>query len=258
MERKRGREKFNILYSVLALAAMWLAWLIAALCVKNEYLVPSVGESVKEFFTLFGQAFFWRALGWTVLRTLSAFAISFILGLLCAVAGVVFAPFAAFLRPIISVCRTLPTMAVILLILIWSSPRTAPIVVTVLVLFPMIYAQLTQAIEGVDKGLLQMARVYEMPKGKVLSQIYIPQIAPAALQGAGTDISFGIKLTISAEVMASTYTAIGGLMSEAQIYYNLPRLAALTLCAVLLGIAVEALFRLIDMFTFKWREGERS
>lgn len=244
-------KKFNIVWSVCALLAMWGAWLIAAACVKNEWLLPDFSDTVREFFALFDKKFFWRALANTLLRTLIAFLISFALALLCACLAAVFKPFGAFMRPIIAVLRTLPTMAVLLLILTWLTPRSAPVLVALLVLFPMCYSQLTEGIAGVSGELLQMAKVYKLSPAKKLVFIYLPHVAPQTLSQTGGNLSFGIKLIVSAEVMASTYTAIGGLMVEAQAFINLPRLAALTVCAVVFGLLSEYAFRGLAYLIFR-------
>lgn len=257
MKRILTDKKFNIIWSVTAILFMWAVWLIAAACVKNDYLFPPFDKSAEEFFTLFAKAFFWKALLHTLLRTFLAFIISFALALACACLAAAFKPFAAFMRPIVSVCRTLPTMAVLLLILVMLAslaPDIAPVIVCCLVLFPMIYSQLFSGIEGVDKELIEMAKVYRLSAKQRLKSIYIPQILPAAVENAGINLSFGIKIIISAEVMSSTYTAIGGLMTEAQIY-SLPRLAALTVWAVVFGLVFETVFRIIAKYAFRWKRG---
>ncbi|MGN0824623.1 MAG: ABC transporter permease [Candidatus Coproplasma sp.] len=247
-------KKLNILASATALLLMWLTWIIAAAIVKNEYLIPPFLQSVEQFFKLFVTPFFWKAFGWTLLRTGLAFIISFAVAAVCASFAAKFKPFAAFMRPIVAGFRSLPTMAVLLLILVWTTPRVAPVVVAFLVLFPMCYSQLSQGIAEVDSELLQMVKVYKVAPTKVITKVYISRLAPMLVAQTGANLSFGIKLVISAEVMASTYTALGGMMSEAVIY-SLPRLAALTLFAVLFGIAVELIFSLIANYAFAWVRG---
>jgi len=245
-------KKLNILASVTAIALMWLVWIIVAAAVKNEYLVPPFGESVKQFFTLFGTAFFWKAFGATLLRTLIAFAVSFICAAGCAALSVTFKPFSAFMRPVVAVFRSLPTMAILLIIFTAThSSSITPVIVAFLVLFPVCYGQLTSSIAGVDGELIEMAKVYKVKRFQVLTRIYLMRIAPQTVIETGANLSFGIKLIISAEVMASTYTALGGMMGEAAIY-SLPRLAALTLFAVIFGIAVELVFALISRLAFPW------
>lgn len=247
-------KKLNIIASITAFVLMWLTWIIVAATVKNEYLIPPFAQSMGQFFNLFTLPFFWKALGWTILRTVIALLISFAIAVICAVVAAYVKPFASFMRPIVAVFRSLPTMAVLLLILVWTTPRTAPIVVAFLVLFPMCYSQLSEGIAEVDSELLQMVKVYNVKKTKVLTKIYLSRLAPKLIEQSGANLSFGIKLIISAEVMASTYTAIGGMMSEAVIY-SLPRLAALTLFAVLFGIVVEVVFSLIAKYAFPWAKG---
>ena len=245
-------KKFNIVYSLLAVVLMWAVWLIAGAATgNNEYLVAPFNKTICEFFALFAKAFFWKAFAHTLLRTLCAFALSFVFALVCACLAALFKPFESFMRPIAAFFRTLPTMAVLLLILVWLTSRTAPIAVAMLVLFPMIYSQLYEQISGVDGELLQMAKVYRLTHIQKLKCIYLPHIMPSTVINTGVNLSFGLKLIISAEVMASTYTAIGGMMSEAQVY-NLPRLAALTLVAGVFGIAVEYAVRVLSGALFKW------
>lgn len=251
-----ARNGYNIAASALAIVAMWVAWIIAYAATGNDYLVPSFGQTAQKFFVLFASGYFWSAFGATLSRTLVAFCISFVLGALCAAAGTLLPVFAHFLRPVVAVFRTLPTMAVLLLILVWASPVSAPVIVTVLVLFPVIYSQLTSAVSGVDAGLLEMAKAYRLTFRQKLTGIYVPHVAPLALAQTGTNLSFGIKLTVSAEVMAHTYVALGGLMSESQLYYDMPQLAALTVCAVLAGLIVEFIFRTAAKYAFPWRRGE--
>ena len=246
-------KKFNIIYSLFAVIVMWAVWMIAAAAVNNELIIAPFAPSAGEFFALFAKTFFWQALSNTLLRTLIALALSFFTALALACLSALFPPFEAFMRPIAALLRSLPTMAVLLLIKVRFLPQTSPVVVAMLVLFPMIYSQLYEGISGVDGELLGMAKVYKLTFAQKLKYIYLPHIAPSALENTGVNLSFALKLIVSAEVMALTRTAIGGMMSEASAYYNFPRLAALTLVAVLFGIAVELLFRALSFALFKWR-----
>ena len=101
-----------------------------------------------------------------------------------------------FIKPFISVFRTLPTLAVILILLCWTTPVVAPTAVTVLVLFPMIYSQINTAVSGIDGGIIDMAKVYKITEKEKLAKIYLPMIAPSILAQTGANISLGIKVMI--------------------------------------------------------------
>ncbi len=252
------KRKLNIICAFAAVVLMLLVWLIAYYSVKNDYIIPSLGETFKSFFTCLGQKTFWAAFGFTVLRTAESFVISFILALLCAALSACSKIFAAVLKPFMVLLRTLPTLAVILLLLIWTTPKIAPVIVTVLVLFPMIYSQMIAAIDGIDCGLKEMADVYRIGKRDRLFKIYLPSASPNVLAQTGANISLGLKIMISAEVLASTYQSLGNLMQTARLYLDTPRLAALTAVSVIIGFIADIAFSQLARITYKWNRKESA
>ncbi len=246
-------EKFNILFSLLSLVLMWAVWIIAYYCIDNDYILPSFTETCKELFLCFCRGEFWIAAGWSLLRTFAAFAFSFVFAVACAALSAVCKPFSKIINPIISVMRTLPTLAVILLILIWSNAAVAPIIVTVLVLYPLIYARINVCIAGIDGNLIEMAKVYKISRKQQLFKIYLPLVSPNILSHIGADMSLGLKVVISAEVLSNTFKSMGGLMQNARAFLEMPLLAALTIASVLIGLALDFGFSQFKRFTYKWR-----
>ena len=53
--------------------------------------------------------------------------------------------------------------------------------------------------------------------------------------------SFGLKLTVSAEVLTFTYRSLGGWMQDASLAYEVATMMALTAIVCLLGAAIEVL-----------------
>ncbi len=250
------KRKLNIICAVAALVLMSLVWIIAYHSVKNDYIIPSFGETFKSFFKCLGQKTFWAAFGFTFLRTAEGFIISFALALLCAALSMCSKIFSAILNPFMVILRTLPTLAVILILLIWTTPKVAPVIVTVLVLFPMIYSQIIAAIGGIDEGLKEMADVYRISKKDRLFKIYLPSVSPNVLSQTGANLSLGLKIMISAEVLASTYQSLGNLMQTARLYLDTPRLAALTIAAILIGFIVDVAFSQLARISYKWSRKE--
>ena len=250
------KRKLNIICSVCAVLLIVLVWIIAYYSVRNDYIIPSFSDTIVSFGKCFAEASFWIAFFNTLLRTVIAFAVSFILAAALALGSVLSKTFSAFIKPIMVILRTLPTLAVILLLLVWTNPKIAPVVVTALVLFPMIYSQIIAAVGGIDEGLKEMAEVYRISKRDKLMKMYLPLISPNILSQTGSNFSLGIKIMISAEVLANTYKSLGGLMQTARIYVEMPRLAALTVIAVLFGLIVDLAFSLLERITFKWSKKE--
>ena len=237
---------------------MWIIWLIAYYSVKNDYIIPSISDTAKSFGECLASKSFWLAFFYTVLRTAFAFVISFVVSAVLVVLGVIFKPFNSFIRPFMSVFRTIPTLAIVLILLLWRIPAIAPVIVTILVLLPMIYSQLTTAVNGVDEEIIEMAKVYKISKSERLTKIYLPLISPAVLSQTGANISLGLKVMISAEVLAITYSSLGGLMQDARFYTDMPRLAALTIITVLVGLLIDICFSVLERVTFKWSRKEAN
>ena len=260
MKKFFTERKLNILISILAVIAMWIVWIIVYYSVKNDYVIPSFQNTFTSIWRdCIAKGAFWTAFGNTFLRTLLAFIISFIIAAALACLCALSKKMAAFIMPFMVFLRTLPTLAVVLILLIWTNPRIAPVIVTVLVLFPMIHARLYTAIDGIDGGIRQMIKVYNIPKNQAIFKIYLPMITPEVLPQTGADISLGLKIMVSAEVLASTFKSLGGMMQDARIYLDMPRLAALTLLTVLVGLAIDIVFSQLSRLTYKWsrKEGVR-
>lgn len=246
------RHWLTAVFALLSVAVMFAAWALSWHVNGNEIIVPSPGSTLSQFFKLFGEGAFWKALGMTLVRTLLAVLISFLLAALCTVLGLVYAPFKAFFAPVIAVCRTVPTVAVTLVIMLTFKAFT-PVVVTVLVVFPMFYSQISAAVDGIDGGLLDMAKVYNVKKSAVLTKIVIPQIAPAIIMQLGTVNSFGLKLTISAEILSYVSSGIGDMIKSANFATEIARLSALTLASVAVGLLIEGAFFIVTKVSFRWR-----
>ena len=246
----------SIISGMLAIIFMWLVWFIAHKTIKNEYLVPSFTQTLSAFFVLVSEGFFWKALLYTLLKTIIAFLISFVFAGVTASLCRLVKNATWFFKTIISVIRTLPTMAVLVLILIYSNRTVAPVLVAILVLFPMMFAQFQTAFDGVDEGLIKAMKVFNLSPKQKIFKVYLPMICPPIALHTGSNLSFTIKLIISAEVMAGTFTSIGGLMQTANVYFEIPRLMALTLVAIILGLLIELLSHLITKNLFKWTKTE--
>ncbi len=242
-----------MIFSLLALVALWLGWTIAYYAVRNEYLLPSFSETMVSVGKLFVDGAFWQAFGNTFLRTLWAFALSFVSGAALALLADFRGEVRAFFAPVVSVLRTVPTMAVILVLLLWTSPSVAPVVVSFLVLMPAVYAAALASLDDVEARYGTLAAAYGVSAGRRLWKMKIPLAAPALLKQSGAIASMGLKITISAEVLSNTFRSLGGLMQEAKMFVEMPRLLALTVLAVVLGFALEGLCALVVKLVVRWR-----
>lgn len=235
----------TLLFGAAAFLALFALWAIAYFSVRNEFLVPSLKDTLCSFGTLFKEKEFFVSYGNTLLRVVKAFLISFLPALICGVAAYVGPPVKKIFAVAVAALRSLPTMAVLLMILVWSTPGKAPVIVAFLSLFPLLYTGVINALSSVDEKYKKVCRVYRVPVYRQIFSMYLPQSLPYMLRDGGSALSFGVKLVVSAEVVSYTFKSMGGLMQDAKIYLDMPRLFALTLFAVLTGLVFETIGNLL-------------
>ena len=251
-------RKLNILFSVAAVLVMWGAWLIAYYTVRNDYVIPAFSDTMAAIGRNFVDGEFWRAFGNTLLRTFYSWLVAFAASLLCLSLGALSDKFRRFIAPFISVLRTVPTMAITLMLLVWTSPRTAPVIVTFLMLFPISYAQLTAAYRSVDPKLIEMAEVYRVPARERILRIYIPQMLPSLFSQAGPNLSLSVKVAVSAEVLAFTFQSVGGILQQASVYNDMPQLFAVTILMLITGGILEFALGNLTRITDRWTRGRQG
>lgn len=231
----------NAIVCVLAVGVLLAVWAIAYFCVGNEFVVPSILECLRAFFKLLASSAFYKSFFATLLRVVFAFVLALIFAVPLAVIAYLFPCFAKFLTPIIATVRCVPVLAVLLILLVFLGAGVAPVIVAVLTLFPMLYTAFFSALLGVDRELLEMSRVYQVPLKRQIRNLYLPAIARAGAREGIAAFSLGIKLVVSAEVLAQTAKSLGGQMQEAKVYLDMPYLFALVLAVVAVGLLIELL-----------------
>ncbi len=246
--------KKNYIFSLLAVLFLWLVWIISYFIVKNDYILPSFWDTFAAVGKNLIDGAFWVAFGKTLLRTFLAFLFSVLLGVVLALLALSVKWLRAFLAPVISVLRTIPTMAVILILLLWTSPSVAPVIVSVLVLLPAVYAAALASLEEIDAEYSELVKAFQVKRKRKIFKLYLPLAAPPLLKQFGAIFSMGLKITVSGEVLSSTYQSIGGMMQSAQMFVQLPQLIALTVITVFIGFTLEILCRLLYKLTVRrWR-----
>lgn len=239
-------------YPLLLTAFVTAVWYIAAYVVGSEFIMPSPHATLKRFFAVLSERRFYEALGNTLTRALLAYAISVIGGLALAVLAALFKPLSRFLSPLVSVIRALPTMAVVLILVLWTGANGAPVFVTLMVVMPTLYAGFYDAITGVDEELVEACKVCGGSKKDIALYVYLPLAMPACSRSASSAISLSVKLTVAAEILASTASSLGYMMQLASVYIETAELMALTVLTVLVSLVSEKL--LLFLLKTLWKK----
>lgn len=243
--RAKSLKILDILMPLVALGVILALWGITAKAVGSELLFPSLSTTFSSLFELVKSAEFYLSVGHTLLRSLLSFALAFAVGILLAVLSALCRPIRKLLSPVIVIVRVIPTMSVILLALVWVSSYVSPILVAFVVICPLIYGGYLSAIDGVDKDLVDMCKIYKVGAWQRVKSLYLPCTALSLFDTVKSTLGLTVKLVIAAEVLAQTKDSIGLGMQLSKIYLDTPILLAWTIVAILLGGALEGLIAIL-------------
>ncbi|MDE5654757.1 MAG: ABC transporter permease subunit [Clostridia bacterium] len=252
MKNKKLYRILNYTLPIVTVIMIVVVYAIISKVVGVELITPSVRSTLKEFFVMFGKGDFYKAVGGTLWRAFIAYILSFVLAFALATLTKFWKPLRRAFSPIVALVRVLPTMSLILLALIWFNSFQSTVLVAFFVIFPMLYTGFCDAIEGVDKDLIEMSRVYGVDKRRLVTQLYIPQALPSVFTCIKSSVGLNLKLVISAEVLAQTADSMGLYMQLAKINLDTAVLLAWTMVAILLGGVIEGIVTLIEKRTVRW------
>lgn len=236
---KKGNKILNIAVPVLTIACIFAIWAVAAAVTDEEIILPRPLSVLKEFFALFADGEFYLSYFVTLGRSAIAFAISFALAFAAAALSKRYALFGRAFNTVLPLVRALPTVAVVLLLVLWTTSRVAAVIVTMLVVLPTLYTNAENALSAVSRETAEMCRVYRVPKKTRFFKIYLPAVLPNAVSAAGAGLSLNLKLMVAAEVIAATARGLGTELNLDKINFETAHMLALVFAIVLTGIAVE-------------------
>lgn len=242
----------NICYPILALGIIFAIWAIVAKVKDNALVFPMPSVVLERFFTLGSEEGFWISVGYSLYRTIVCFAISFVLAMLFAVLGGLFKPLHKVMSPVVSVLRSAPTVAVILImyaLLGVGKSNIMAIFVGFLIAFPVMYSAFYSAIIGVDKDLIEMAKVYKMRHVDVVRGIYIPSIAQSVFDVSQSTVSLTLKVVVASEILTSVSKSIGEKIATANAIGEFAYLFAYTLIAIVFSFVLEGI---VSLFRKLW------
>ena len=229
-------------------ALFWLAlWQLLSAAVGSALLLPAPSAVVRRLFELMGTSGFWRTVLLSLFRISAGIASALILGVITAVLTSCFSLFDTLLSPVISVIKTTPVASFVILVLIWLRRDYVPVLISALMVFPVVWSNVSAGIKNTDRSFLELARVYDFSFIKTAWSIYFPSVLPYFRSACSSALGFGWKAGIAAEVLTVPGVSIGRMIYESKLYLQTTNLFAWTLCVILLSFLLEKLvLRLIS------------
>lgn len=221
----------------------WLAvWTACYFAVHQDLLLAAPWDVARRF-SFVSTASFWRCVGMSLARTAAAYVIGVaaacVLAVLCHACRLA----DEVIRPALAVVRATPVASFIILALVWLSASNVPILAGVLMVGPVVFANVREGISAVEPQLLEMAQLFGWGRFKTWRHVVIPSVLPTFLAACEACVGLCFKATIAAEVIGVPKNAIGSQLHSAKIYLETDALFAWTLVVIALSMALERLLR---------------
>lgn len=201
------------------------------------------------------------ALGQSLLRVLSGFAIALVLGI---VVGLLMGSNRVVrenLDPIVESFRPIAPMAILPIAILWFGTGTpsALAIVTYAAFFPML-VNTVHGVGRVDRKLVLAARTMGVPRLSILTRVILPGALPSILLGSRLAMGVAWTAIIAAELAVGAKSGGGGSGGIGQMMfvfysYNID-LNAIVVCMIVVGLvamAIDRVFRALEPRLIPWR-----
>ncbi len=224
------------------MAAILLIWHVAAAVMDSPLILPSP----KSVFFCMGELFksldFWTNTFATFIRVAAAFSISLLLGSILGILCGRFQFAKDFLALPISILRSTPVVALILLLIFAFNSSKVPVLVSILMSLPVMVSSMSAGftLSEDDRKIFQMAKVFGFTKAQKIRRIWIPKLK-AFFKGAVVSV-FGMtwKVVVAGEVLSLPKKSIGSQLATAQVHLESQEVMALSIVIITFSFLMES------------------
>lgn len=217
----------------------FILWQMIAMIVNQSVILPSFLDVLNRLVYILSDVSFYNHLFITLFRvilgTLSAFVLSFIFAIL----SYDFKLINQGLKPLVLVSKTIPNITYILLVLIWFSREMSVFFVTLLILFPVLYTQISTGLLGINPEHLEVLKLYPETYFHRLTKVIIPLIRISLFEGLKGALSLGFKVGVMAEILGQVQPGLGYLMHIARMNFETVDLFAYTAIMIMVVVLIE-------------------
>ncbi len=231
---------FKGLIGILIFIAIWqvLAMMI------NKSIIPAPAETIRLLMEFLFSSHILLAAWETAWKVFLALLLVMLIGMPAGLFLGLSDTFYDMFRPIIMLIQSVPVISWLsLVIFAWGIGWKGPVFIAFLSLLPISILTTVSGVRNLDKNLLEMARLYQVPGNRILKDIYLGSLLPFIAAILDVSIGQAWKVILVAEYLSGG-SGLGVEILRMRMNIDFPGVWALTLIAVLLGIVTERLIKL--------------
>lgn len=248
--RRSRRTTLRLLNALSIVGGVGVWWLLSL----NGFQFPTPPEVVAKAVELWSNgtlvedalASLGRVLTGFLLGSLAAVPIGFLMGWYTVARGL--------LEPWIQFFRTIPPLALLPLVLVLLGIGELPkVFVIFLAAFLACVISTYQGVVGVDRTLIDAARVLGAKDGTIFLTVVVPAFTPFILVGMRVGLGSSWATLVAAELLAAQ-AGLGYRMQQAQLYYDIATIFVGIVVIGVLGLVMDRLLLLAETRLTGWQE----
>lgn len=235
---------------VLAVAMVLLIWQLVYLSDwKPSFVLPGPATVASNLWQHLHEAVLWDAIGITLCRALSGFALALVIG---SVVGAVIAQnrlLRAAFGPVITGLQTMPAIAWFPFAIIFFGLHTSAILFVVVIgAAPSVATGVVAGAGQIPPLQLRVAKNLGLHGFGLYRHVILPASLPTFVGGLRQGWAFAWRSLMAGElvVLISGVASIGVLLENAQNLSDMPSAIAIMIVILLIGIAIDAVFNAAD------------
>ncbi len=233
----------RFLKSAGVLVLLLLGWQGLALALANPVIFPGPAATLQQMLLQALRPDFFLMLGASLGRALGALTLSLAAGFPLAVLAYFHKSVAAILNQLVLILRSVPNIAIIILVLFWLPRGSAVLLVSFLLGFPIVYSNTLEALNEVHAKWQPLLAIYPQPWYIRLTQVLVPHMRASLQASVISASSLCFKAVVMAEVLCQVSPGIGRGMQLARSDVNAAGVIGWTIWLLLLAFGTDFVLR---------------
>ena len=234
------------------LLLLWEA--LARAGVLRANLLPAPSKVLATIWALARTGELWGHIGITLARVGAGFVLGGALATMLGAATGYSRRLFQLLDPLLQGVRNIPSLAWVPLFILWMGiyETSKVVLIAVGVFFP-VYLNLMNGVQGVDRKLVEVGRVYRLSGGALVRRVFLPATLPAYFVGLRSGLGLGWMFVVAAEIMGAN-KGLGFLLVDGQMTGRPQTILASILLFAMLGQATDAALAALGRRLLRWQD----
>lgn len=229
----------NLSIKISSILSIVFLWYIIYLIVDHPLLIPSIGTVFQTFFKMLLESNFLIALVNTLFRLVLSLVVSAFFGILLGYFSAKNKTVEMFLKPHVTILKTIPVISIIIIMYILVGFQFAPYIITFFMIFPIFYQATYQGIKAINQDLLDVYHLEMENRYLEIKYVYLQNIKDYLILACFQSFGLGFKVLVTSEYITQTNRSIGKLLYQAKVNLAYDYVFAITVLLVIITVLVE-------------------